>query len=71
MEQSTSQEAYICSATQEIPSSLLDPEGLLWVDNNPQLVPILIRMNQVRNLPHYFFRIPSSVILPSTSISSN
>jgi len=48
----------------------MEPEDSLPWSQSPPLVPILSQMNPVQTLPHYFPKIRSNIIFPTTPISS-
>jgi len=66
MEQNPSSEAASLLASQEIRRPLWNPKVHYHVHKNPLLAPILSQMNLFQNLPPYFPKIQSNIILPTT-----
>jgi hypothetical protein len=70
IQQSPSLKANSHPATQKIPHVLWNPKVCYRVHNSAPLVPILSQIHPVHNFPHYFPKIHSNIIFPSTPGSS-
>jgi hypothetical protein len=70
MEQSPSSEVNNHSASQGIPRLLRNPKVHFRVRKSPPLISIMSQMNPVHNLPRYFPKIHSNIILPFTPMYS-
>jgi hypothetical protein len=64
---SPSCEANSCSANQDIPRTLQNPNVHYHVQNTPALFPILSQINPIHTLTFYLFEIHLSIILPSAT----
>jgi len=70
MQQSTSWEANNHSASLQILRLLRNPKVHYRVHNSPSSIPNLSQMNPLQNFLPYFPKIRSTVIIPSTPMSS-
>jgi hypothetical protein len=70
MQQNPSCEANSISASRKLPRLLWNTEVHYSVHKNPPLVSILSQINTFHNLPSYFSKIRSNIILPSMPRSS-
>jgi len=66
MEQNPSWKARSSSASQEIPSILLNPKVHYPVQKHPRRVSVISQINPVHALKTEFFKIHFNIILPST-----
>jgi hypothetical protein len=66
MEQSPSSETDSCSADQDIPRLIWNPEVHYRVHKSPQLISILGQMHSVHTFRTCYPKIHSDIILPST-----
>jgi hypothetical protein len=70
MKENPSWEANNCSAGQEIPCLLWNPEVHFCVHRSPPVVPILSQINLMPAFPLYLFKIHSNILLLSMLWSS-
>jgi hypothetical protein len=62
MEPSPSSEVTSCTATQDFPNMLWNPKFRYHVNQRPQLVFILNKMNSVHIIPFYFSKIHFNIV---------